>query len=175
MGLDGLSLNSYWRVGYWEGENGVAYWCMPLLHFLFSHSLFFPSLSIFSFWFLCYLFSFLSFFFFFLFFFFCFFSFSLFLTYFSLLSLVLAPPFPHCAQPMPFYTVCCDGFYCFTPQLLLFGCGCLSQATHWFVSYPTITTSLRWPCHVPFPEKRVFFCFLALRGIPIWIRVRHSL
>ena len=38
MGLDGLSLNSYWRVGYWEGENGVAYWCMPLLHFLFSHS-----------------------------------------------------------------------------------------------------------------------------------------
>ena len=90
MGLDGLSLNSYWRVGYWEGENGVAYWCMPLLHFLFFHSLFFPSLSIFSFWFICYLFSFLSFFFFFFFFFFCFFSFSLFLTYFSLLSLVLA-------------------------------------------------------------------------------------
>ena len=68
-------------------------------------------------------------------------SFSLFLTYFSLLSLVLAPPFPHCAQPMPFYTVCCDGFYCFTPQLLLFGCGCPSQTIHQFVSCPAITTS----------------------------------
>ena len=80
-----------------------------------------------------------------------------------------------CAQPRPFYIAYCDGFYYFTPQLLLFGCGCPSQATHWFVSYPTITTSLRWPCHVPFPDKRVFFCFLALRGIPIWIRVGHSL
>ena len=157
MGLDGLSLNSYWRVGYWEGENGVAYWCMPLLNFLFSHSLFFLSLSIFSFWFLCYLFSFLS---------FCFFSFLLFLTYFSLLSLVLAFLPLHCAQPMPFYVACCDGFYCFTFQLLLSGCGCPSQTTNWFVS---------WLCHVPFPNKRVLFCFLDLRGIPIRIRVGNSL
>ena len=78
-------------------------------------------------------------------------------------------------KPRPFYTAYRDGFYCFTPQLLLSWCRCPSQTTRWFVSCLAITTSLCWPCHVPFPDKRVFSCFLALRGIPIWIRVGHSL
>ena len=77
----------------------------------------------------------------------------------------------YCVQPRPFYTAYCDGFYYFIPQLLLSRCGCPSQTTHWFVGYPTITTSLYWPCHIPFPDKRVLFCFLALCGIPIRIRV----
>ena len=47
----------------------------------------------------------------------------------SIISCACLPP-PHCAQPMPFYVACCDGFYCFTSQLLLSGCGCLSQTTH---------------------------------------------
>ena len=64
------------------------------------------------------------------------------LSYISLSVISCAcPPFPHCAQPMPFYTVCCDGFYCFTLQLILFGCGCPSQTIHQFVSCPAITTS----------------------------------
>ena len=133
MGLDGLSLNSYWRVGYWEGENRVAYWCMPLLRFLFSHSLFFPSLSIFSFWFLCYLFSFLSF----------LLLFFLTLSYLFLFVISCACPSSHpLCVPRPFYTACHDRFYYFTPKLLLFGCKCLSQTIHWFVSCLAITTFL---------------------------------
>ena len=81
----------------------------------------------------------------------------------------------HYAQLRPFYTTCCDEFYCFTPQLLLAWCGCPSQTTHWSVSYPAITTTLCQSCHVPFPDKRVLFCFLDLQGIPIRIKVVYSL
>ena len=111
---------------------------------------------------------------------------SFFLSFFFLLLFFLAlsylflsifscPCPPSCAQPRPFYTAYCDGFYYFIPQLLLSRCGCPSQTTHWFVNCPAITASLCWPCHIPFPDKRVFFCFLALHSIPIRIRVGHSL
>ena len=145
MGLDGLSLNSYWRVGYWEGENGVAYWCMPLLHFLFSHSLFFPSLSIFSFWFLCYLFSFLSFFF--------FFFFASFLSRsFLLISL--------------YYLLCLPSFLCIAKALLY----CLL----WWVLlfYPSTTFVWVWvsfPSHPLVCQLSNHHHFLALavpRSIP---------
>ena len=114
-----------------------------------------------------------------LFFLFFFLSFFLLLFFLALsylfLSVISCPCPPSCAQPRPFYTAYCDGFYYFIPQLLLSRCGCPSQTTHWFVNCPAITASLCWPCHIPFPDKRVFFCFLALHSIPIRIRVGHSL
>ena len=63
----------------------------------------------------------------------------------------------HCAQLRPFHTACHYEFYCFTPQLLLPCCRYPSQTTHWFVGCSAITTILCWLCHVPFPDKRVFF------------------
>ena len=91
----------------------------------------------------------------------------------SLCYLLSLPPTVH--SQGPFYTACRDEFYCFTLQLLLSGIGCHSQTTHWFVSCLAITISLCWLCHIPFPDNRVLFCFLTLHGIPIRIRVVHSL
>ena len=48
---------------------------------------------------------------------------------------------------------------------------CPSQTTHWSVNCPAITIFLCWLGHIPFPNKRVSFYFLAHRGIPIQIRV----
>ena len=103
----------------------------------------------------------------------CYFSHLFFLTLSDCLLLFLPLFFfffvlfsPHCAQLRPFYTACCDEFYCFTPQLLLAWCGCPSQTTHWFVDCPAITTILCWTCHVPFPDKIVLFCFLTLVAFP---------
>ena len=60
---------------------------------------------------------------------------------------------PHCAQLRP----------------LLY---CLSFLDHLLICrLPSLTTYLCWPCHIPFLDKRVLFCFLTLYGIPIRIRV----
>ena len=107
--------------------------------------------------------------------FFLFFLLLFFLTlsylFLSIISYACLPP-PHCAQPMPFYIACYDGFYYFTSQLLLSGCEYPSQTTHQFVSclaittslcYFAITTSLCWLCHIPFPDKKsvvLFSCSL---------------
>ena len=137
---------------------------MPLSHSCFLTSLFFSIFSLiptFPLFFL--IFHFFSF-------------FAIFLTCFPYSFRLPSVSFiSHYAQLRPFYTACCYEFYYFTPQLLLTWCGCPSQTTHWFVGYSTITTILYRPCHIPFPNKKVLFCFLALRGIPIRIRVRYSL
>ena len=148
---------------------------MPLSHSCFLTSLFILTVflySPFSFLFLYSLFSSL-------------FSVVFFLAIFSHLFflilclplVVLFPPLAtlHCAHLRPFYTTYNDKFYCFTPQLLLAWCGCPSQTTHWSVGCPAITNTLCWLCHIPFLNKRVLFCFLALCGIPIQIRVGYSL
>ena len=77
----------------------------------------------------------------------------------------------YCAQLRHFYTVCRDKIYRFAPQLLLTWCGCPYKATHWSVGRSTITTTLCWLRHVPFLDKRVLLYFIALRDIPLWIRV----
>ena len=83
--------------------------------------------------------------------------------YLPIIVLVVA----YCKHLRPFYTAYCEEFYCFTPQLLLAWCRRPSQTTNWSVSCSTITTTLYWPRHVPFLDKRVLFCFLAFRSIPI--------
>ena len=87
--------------------------------------------------------------------------------YLTIIVIVVA----YCKHLRPFYTAYCEEFYYFTPQLLLAWCGRSSQTTNWSVSCSIITTTLYWPRHVPFPDKRVLFCFLAFRSIPIQIRV----
>ena len=118
--------------------------------------------SPFSFLFLCSLFSslfsvsFLS----------CYFSHLFFLTLSDCLSLFLSLfllPLYY-AQLRPFYTACRNEFYCFTPQLLLPWCGCPSKTTL-VCRLPSPTTTMCWPCHIPFPDKRVLFCFVFLLSV----------
>ena len=102
----------------------------------------------------------------------CQFSHLFFLTfYLPLFVLVVA----YCTQLRPFCTACHEEFYYFTPQLLLARFGCPSQTTHQFVSCLAVTTTLCQPCHIPFLDKRVLFCFLTFHRIPIKIRVGSSL
>ena len=82
--------------------------------------------------------------------------FSLFSTYLSLLF------FPSCyccslCIAKAFYIACRNEFYYFIHQLFLAQCRCPSKTTHRFVGCSAIITTLYWPCHVPFLDKRVLF------------------
>ena len=124
---------------------------MSLLHFLFSYSLFFLSLSIFSFWFLCYLFSFFS---------FCFFSFSLFLTYFSLLSLVLAPLFLTVHSQCPFILFAVMGFTVLPLNYFYSGVGVLPRPfTSLSAAQPSPLPRLAMPCSIPRQKSVVLLSY----------------
>ena len=83
--------------------------------------------------------------------------FSVFFSYSFLLLLLF--PLVYCARLRPFYTICCDRIYHFTPQLLLTYCGCPSWTSHWSAGYPATTITLCWPCHTSFPNKSSFVLF----------------
>ena len=78
----------------------------------------------------------------------------------------------YCAYLRPFFYIAYnDGFLLFCPLTAFSQYKCPSQMTHRSVGCPAITTYLCQPCHISFLDKRVSFCFLAHRGIPIRIRV----
>ena len=88
-----------------------------------------------------------------------------------------------CACP-PFSSLCTANalLYCLLWWVLLFYPS--TNFVRVWVSFPDYSLVCQlpshhhlpgWRCHVPFPDKRVLFCYLILCGISIWIRVGHSL
>ena len=80
--------------------------------------------------------------------------FSIFLCFLLFLLVVV-----YYAWLRPFYTTCRDKIYHFTPQLLLPCCGYPSRTAHWSTGYPATTTTLCWPHHASFSDKRSFVLF----------------
>ena len=71
----------------------------------------------------------------------------------------------------PLYTACREGFLLFYTLTAFVWVWVSFQTTHWPISYSATSTYLCWSCHIPLPEKKILFCLLAHRGIPIQIKV----
>ena len=78
-----------------------------------------------------------------------------------------------------FYLLCfsCPFFHSFLFSLILPHL-CIVKAFFYIARHdgfllfcPLTTFVLCWSCHIPYPNKRVSFCFLAHRGIPIRTKV----